>query len=141
MESNTSSRSTKEYQSIYELDTLHRWIQGGGGQGSDPPPPENHKNIMFLSNTGRDPLKESQRYQASIQCWAIIGPPVKHHLNDDGPFIVIFGSSKHFQIRTASDKAFWIPHALYRLCWNEICGHRMEQRKKNRMLINLVQIC
>ena len=28
----------------------------------------------------RNPLK-SQSYQASIQCWAIIGPPAKRHLN------------------------------------------------------------
>ena len=32
-------------------------LEGGTG-GPDPPPPlENHKNIGFLSNTGRDPLK------------------------------------------------------------------------------------
>ena len=28
-----------------------------GGQGSGPSPLENHKNIVFLSNTGPDPLK------------------------------------------------------------------------------------
>ena len=32
------------------------------------PPPINHKAIWFLSNTGPDPLKKSQSYQASIQC-------------------------------------------------------------------------
>ena len=32
-----------------------------------------------------------QRYQASILCWANIGPPERRA--DEGPFIVIFGSS------------------------------------------------
>ena len=50
-----------------------------GGQGSGLPL-KNHKNIGFPSNIGPDPLK-SQSYQASIQCSAIIGTPVKHHLN------------------------------------------------------------
>ena len=27
--------------------------------------------------------EKSQTYQASIQCWAIIGTPEKHHLNGD----------------------------------------------------------
>ena len=58
---------------------------GGGGTGCPDPPLENYKNIGFLSNTGLDPLK-SQSYQSSIQCWAIIGPPVKCHLN--GPLLV-----------------------------------------------------
>ena len=31
--------------------------RGGGGSVLDPPPPENHKNIGFLSNIGRDALK------------------------------------------------------------------------------------
>ena len=61
---------------------------GGSGSGP-PPPPENHKNIGFLSNIGPDPLK----IQASIQCWAIIGPPAKRNAisvafrlrDDDGP--------------------------------------------------------
>ena len=44
-----------------------------GGQGSGPPG-KLQKNIGILSSTGPDPLK-SQSYQASIQCWAIIGPP------------------------------------------------------------------
>ena len=40
-----------------------------------PPPPllKNHKNIGFLSNTGSDSLKK----QASIQCWATIGPTIQ----------------------------------------------------------------
>ena len=46
-----------------------------GGHGVRTPPPlKNHKNIGFLNNTAADPLK-SQSYQASIQCWAVIGTP------------------------------------------------------------------
>ena len=48
----------------------------GGGQGVRTPL-KNHKNIGFLSNTGPDPLKKTQRYQARFQYWAIIGPPAK----------------------------------------------------------------
>ena len=42
----------------------------------------NHKNIVFLSNTDPDPLKE----QASIQFWAIDF----HWRNGDGPLFVVF---------------------------------------------------
>ena len=68
---------------------------GTGGPDPLPPPPpppmKNHKNIGFSSNT--------VRYQASIQCWGIIGTPVKRHLMafrwraHDGPLIVVLGSS------------------------------------------------
>ena len=51
----------------------------GGDRGSGPPL-KNHKNIVFPSNFDPDPLK-SQSYQASIQCWAIIGTPAKRHFN------------------------------------------------------------
>ena len=51
-----------------------RWSSGSR------PPLKNHKNIGFLNNTAPDPLK-SQSYQASIQCWAIIGMPEKRNLN------------------------------------------------------------
>ena len=62
-----------------------------------PPPLKIHKNILFSSITGLDSLK-NRSYQASIQCWAIIGTPAKRHLMhlmmafrwraDDGPLIV-----------------------------------------------------
>ena len=63
-----------------------------------PPPLKDHKNIEFLSKTGPDPLKSpnSQSYEASVQHWAIIGTPAKRHFRwraDDGPLLVIFGSS------------------------------------------------
>ena len=51
-----------------------------GTGGPDPPPLKNHKNTGFSSNTGPDPLK-NRSCQPSIQCWAIIGPPAKRHLN------------------------------------------------------------
>ena len=69
-----------------------------GDRGPDPPPPmKNHKNIGFSSNTVPDSLK-NRSYQASIQCWGIIGTPVKGHLMafrwraHDGPLIVVLGS-------------------------------------------------
>ena len=60
---------------------------------SGPPPLKNHKNMGFLSNTGLDPLKKSQSYQASIQCWVIMGRPAKRHLNGilpGGPMMARF---------------------------------------------------
>ena len=50
-----------------------RWTEG-------PDPLINYKNIGFLSNIGSDPLKIIS-YKSSILCWAIIGPPVKRHIN------------------------------------------------------------
>ena len=98
-----------------------------GGQGVRTSPLKNHKNIRFSSNTGPNPL-ENRSYEASIQCWAIIGLRAKRHLMavcwraDDGPLIVVLGSSlpsslkkkrkKRCQSWTHSDKTFWI-----RACW------------------------
>ena len=58
------------------------WIQRGGGGGAVglDPPPEKSQNIGFPSNINLDNLN-SQDNQASIQCWAIIGMPVKCHFN------------------------------------------------------------
>ena len=50
---------------------------GGGGRGPDHPPGKSHK----YSNTGPDPSKNHKKYEASIQCWAIIDTPAKRHLN------------------------------------------------------------
>ena len=78
---------------------LHVRIQRGG-RGSGPLPLKNRKKCGFSSNTGPDPLKNCS-YQASIQCWAIIGTPAKRHLMafrwraNDGPLIVVHGSSPH----------------------------------------------
>ena len=51
---------------------IYRGIRGGGLV-----PMKNHKNIGFDSITDLDPLKNQKSYGASIQCWAIIGTPVK----------------------------------------------------------------
>ena len=52
-----------------------------GGQGVQTPP-ENHNNIGFICNyTGPDPLTNHKATKPGIQCWAIIGTPVKCHLN------------------------------------------------------------
>ena len=53
--------------------------------GSRGPPTEKYKKYMvslklFLAILARTTLK-SQSYQSSIQCWALIGPPAKRHLN------------------------------------------------------------
>ena len=91
----------------------------GGDRGSGPPW-KFTKIKGFLAILVRSPWK-SQSYQASIQCWAIIGTPAKRRLmafrwwTDDGPLIVVFGSSlpssitkKRCQSWTPSDKTFWI---------------------------------
>ena len=60
-----------------------RWVDpegGGGGAVGLDPPPEKSQNIGFPSNINLDNLN-SQDNQASIQCWAIIGMPVKCHFN------------------------------------------------------------
>ena len=62
---------------VYSIElTRYSWADpegGGGNRGSGPPPPEKHKNIAFLGNSGPNLLKN--------QCWAIIDPPAKCHLN------------------------------------------------------------
>ena len=52
-----------------------------GDRGLGPSPLKNHKNIGFLSIIGLDYPEKLQLCQGSIQCWAIIGTPVKRHLN------------------------------------------------------------
>ena len=52
-----------------------------GGQGVRTPL-KNHKNIVNLSNTGPDPLKNNKATK-----------PALDKENNDGPFIVVFGSS------------------------------------------------
>ena len=70
----------------------------GGGGGVWTPPEKSHKNIGFLSITGPDPMKIT-KLPSQHSMLGIIGTPAKRHLNgvplaaDDGPFIVVFGSS------------------------------------------------
>ena len=53
--------------------------------------------------------EKSHRYQASIQCWAIIGPPAKRHVNNDdslagcGPLFAVFGSSFSSSLKKFKD--------------------------------------
>ena len=83
---------------------MRRSRGGDRGRGHPPPPPENHKNIGLLSNTGRDPLEiATQKFQASIQCWAIIGtpaysaicilPPLKKNVKVGPPLTKLSGSA------------------------------------------------
>ena len=66
---------------------------GGGVQGVwTPRLLKNHKNIGFLNNTGPDPLK-NYKLPSQIQCWAVIGTPVKRLRADDGTLIAVFESS------------------------------------------------
>ena len=71
---------------------IHGRIQRG--TGGTVPPILYHKNRGFLST----PVK-LQRLQASIQCWATIGPPANviymafRWRVDDGTLIMVFGSS------------------------------------------------
>ena len=79
--------SAKNHYGTRSDPTKHWWPcadLGVGGLGVWTPPPllKNHKNIGFLSNTGPGPMKNHKAAcKASIQCWAIIGTPVKCHLN------------------------------------------------------------
>ena len=76
--------------------------------GHPPPPLKNHKNIGFSS-------WKSQSFQTSIQYWAIIGTQAKHHLMvfhwlvDDGPLIVVLGSSLPSSTKTRGPEG---PEAL-----------------------------
>ena len=65
-----------------KVQDVHAWIQSGdrGSRAAS----YSGENIGFLSNTGLDPMKFSKfskLRQASIQCWAIIGTPVKRNSN------------------------------------------------------------
>ena len=74
----------------------------GGEGGSGPPPPlKNHKNIGCLSNSGPDLLKNYEATEPAFN----VGPSSARQQNiilmafcwqaDDGPLIVVFGSSQH----------------------------------------------
>ena len=103
-----------------DKDTTHGRIQRGG-KGLRAPALKNHKNIGFLCNTGPDPLKNHKATNPAFN----VEPPsacqgnaismALHWQADDGPIKAISGSSippsakkKGYQIRTPSDKTFWI---------------------------------
>ena len=102
---------------------------GGGGTGGSEPPEKSQKYLVSKQYWSGSSEK-SQSCQASIQCWAIIcmGPSSARQRNsismafcwwaDDGPLLVVFGSSlpssstkntqKCCQSWTPSYKTFWI---------------------------------
>ena len=60
---------------------------GGGGQGVPTHPVKSQKYRVSQEYWSGSPEKP-QSYQASIQFWAIIGTPAKHHLNGvSGPMM------------------------------------------------------
>ena len=77
----------------------HVRIQRGGDRGSDPHPPEKSQTIGVLSNSGPDPLKNHKATEPAFN----VGPSSARQRNaiqmafrwraDDGPLIVVFGSS------------------------------------------------
>ena len=52
----------------------------GGGAGGLDPPEKSQKILGFIAILVWIP-KKLQSNQASIQCWATISTPAKHHLN------------------------------------------------------------
>ena len=58
----------------------------GGHRGSGPPL-KNHKNIVNLSNTGPDPLKNNKATKPATAKRLLNGVALAA---DDGPFIVVF---------------------------------------------------
>ena len=66
----------------------HGRIERGDRGSGPPPPPEKSQKIRVSKQYWSGSPAKSQSYQASIQCWAIIGPP-------------------------ASDITFWIRAWLY----------------------------
>ena len=77
-----------------------------GGTGGPDPPPEKSQKYRVYGNTGPNPLKNCS-YQASIQCWAIIGTPAKRHLFVKvGPPLTKLSGSAH---ATLSKEGSWTP--------------------------------
>ena len=112
---------------LVHLHMKYGWIQRGRRRSWPPPPPppplKNHKNIGFHSNTGPDPLKKHKATKPVFN----VGPSSAcqgnailmgfHWQADDGPLIVVFGSShpsstkkktKNIKVGYPSDKNFWI---------------------------------
>ena len=55
--------------------------EGGGGGGKGVQTPENSPKYRVSEQYWSGSPEKSQSYQASIQCWDIIGPSAKRHLN------------------------------------------------------------
>ena len=124
--------------SMHSHTGLRRHLMGGSrgrGRGSGPPPPlKKYRNIGFPSNIDPDPLKIHKATKTAFNVessWARQRNAISmafHWWADDGPFIVIFGSSitsstkkiikknkkKRYQIWTPSDITFWIRACIVR---------------------------
>ena len=80
-----------------------------GTGGPDTPPPRTITKYRVSSNTASDPLK-NRSYQASIQCWAIIGTPAKRAFmafrrrTNDGPLIVYSDLPSPHQLKKKKKK-------------------------------------
>ena len=72
-------------QGLVRRNHFHARIQRGTGSG---PPLKNPKAVGFLGSP-----EKSQSYQASIQCWAIIGPPAKKPRQNWTPLTKLSGSA------------------------------------------------
>ena len=58
------------------------WADPERAGGPDPPPPlKYHKKYRVSLQYWSGSPENSQSFQASIQCWCTICPPVKHHFN------------------------------------------------------------
>ena len=63
----------------------------GSGGGPPTPPPWKSEYIGFFSNTGPDSLENYKATnQACVQCWTIIGPPAKRHLNEKKNVVIVW---------------------------------------------------
>ena len=55
--------------------------EGGGGRGQGVQIPRKFTKYRVSEQYWSGSPEKSQNYQASIQCWGIIGPPANRHLN------------------------------------------------------------
>ena len=104
--------------------------------GPDPPPPpgKSVKYSIFKPSyqfwSGSPEI--SQSWLASIQCWAIIGPPAKRHFA--GPLLVVFGFSPPHQLKNFCQRwNFLDPRMACKLCQSLhclFCGTKHRSRYK-----------
>ena len=70
-----SPKSRRFWQSTFSTDPWLSWADPEGGTGGLDPHEKSQKLRVSKQYWSRSPEK-SQIYQASIQCWAIIGRPI-----------------------------------------------------------------
>ena len=100
--------SFSRWRILYHKHACMGGSRGDAGVRPPPPPPpplKKHKKYRASKQYWSRFPEKSQSYQASIQCWAIIGTPAKRLLMafpwraDDGPILVVFGSSLPHQLK------------------------------------------